>query len=288
MATHAGVRAAHRSSDRSARHRSARRHINLRLASLDAFRPLDTRAPEPEVAEQMRRAFFDQMQRWIDEGYSLHVFCSNDGEKQRFEELWRESRSASLPALTLRLFARHALPRFPLARRQARGRHRLRNLRPLQARAPAPQVPRDCAVADWTELQEGDFVVHVQHGIGKYLGLKSLEVSGATARKSSPSSTPKKRGCTCPSTRRISSRKYIGAGKRMPKLHELGGTLWQRQKFSAERAIMDLAARAARNPGRARRRSKATRSRPTRRGNASSRPRSSTTRRPTNSPPSRK
>src|SRR5437879_1448634 len=32
--------------------------INLRLVSLDAFRPLDTRAPEPEIAEQMRRSFF--------------------------------------------------------------------------------------------------------------------------------------------------------------------------------------------------------------------------------------
>ena len=35
--------------------------------------------------------------------------------------------------------------------------------------------------------------------------------------------------------------KYIGAGKRIPTLHELGGTLWQRQKLTAERAIMDLA-----------------------------------------------
>jgi len=70
-------------------------YINLRLASLDAFRPLDTRSPEPEIAEQMRRSFFEQMQRWTAEGYSLQVFCSNDGEKQRFEELWREYTEAS-------------------------------------------------------------------------------------------------------------------------------------------------------------------------------------------------
>src|ERR1041384_8441556 len=38
-------------------------YLNLRLSSLDAFRPLDTRAPEPAVAETMRAAFFDQMQR---------------------------------------------------------------------------------------------------------------------------------------------------------------------------------------------------------------------------------
>src|SRR5207253_3170837 len=53
-----------------------------------------TRSPEPEIAEQMRRSFFEQMQRWTAEGYSLQVFCSNDGEKQRFEELWREHRES--------------------------------------------------------------------------------------------------------------------------------------------------------------------------------------------------
>ena len=31
-------------------------------------------------------------------------------------------------------------------------------------------------IASFTDLNEGDYVVHVNHGIGKYLGIKTLEV----------------------------------------------------------------------------------------------------------------
>lgn len=72
-------------------------HVNLRLASLEAFRPLDVQTPNPEVAEQSRQAFFDQMQRWMADGWLLHVFCDTDGEKQRFEELWKEGHASAWP-----------------------------------------------------------------------------------------------------------------------------------------------------------------------------------------------
>ena len=39
------------------------------------------------IAEAQRRAFFDQMRLWLRDGYALHVFCNNDGERQRFEEI---------------------------------------------------------------------------------------------------------------------------------------------------------------------------------------------------------
>jgi hypothetical protein len=63
---------------------------DARLASLDAFRPLAERPPEPQVAETQRREFFDQLHRWLRQGYAVHVFCNNDGERQRFAEIWQE------------------------------------------------------------------------------------------------------------------------------------------------------------------------------------------------------
>ena len=60
------------------------------FASLDAFRPLAERAPEPQIAEAQRREFFDQLHRWLRQDYAVHVFCNNDGERQRFEEIWNE------------------------------------------------------------------------------------------------------------------------------------------------------------------------------------------------------
>jgi len=212
--------------------------INLRLTSLEAFRPLDTRAPEPEVAEQMRRAFFGQMQHWIDEGYSLHVLCSTDGEQQRFVELWREQFSSFPSTLNTR---RSTLSRgflWPEANlavvtdSEIFGRYKL-----VRPRRKFHQIAQP---ADWTDLQEGDFVVHIQHGIGKYLGLRSLDVSG-TKQEVLAIEYANDARLYVPVEQAHLVSKYIGAGKRIPKLHELGGSLWQRQKFTAERAIMDLA-----------------------------------------------
>ncbi len=62
----------------------------LRFGSLDAFRPLADRAPEPQIAETQRREFFQQLHRWIRQDYGVHLFCNNDGERQRFGEIWKE------------------------------------------------------------------------------------------------------------------------------------------------------------------------------------------------------
>ncbi|HEX7570381.1 MAG TPA: transcription-repair coupling factor, partial [Verrucomicrobiae bacterium] len=60
------------------------------FSSLDAFRPLAERAPEPPIAEAQRREFFQQLHRWLRQDYAVHVFCNNDGERQRFKEIWGE------------------------------------------------------------------------------------------------------------------------------------------------------------------------------------------------------
>jgi transcription-repair coupling factor (superfamily II helicase) len=212
--------------------------INLRIAALDAFRPLDTRAPEPEIADRMRHVFFDQMHQWLTDGYALHILCSTDGEKQRFEELWREHAPRATLPVSLGFLSRGFLwPDAKLAvvtDSEIFGRYKpVRPRRKFHA-ATSP-------VSDWSELQPGDYVVHLQHGIAKYLGLKTIIVSGAQQEVLALEYANEAR-LYVPVDQAHLVTKYIGAGKRIPKLHELGGSLWQRQKFTAERAIMDLAA----------------------------------------------
>ncbi|MCG3149929.1 MAG: Transcription-repair-coupling factor [Verrucomicrobiae bacterium] len=210
-------------------------HVNLRLTSLDAFRPLDTKAPDPQVAEGMRQAFFGQMERWIEEGYRVHVLCSTDGERQRFEELWCEGREP-LPATIGYLSRGFLWPEAKLAvitDSEIFGRYKPARSRQKLHASSSP-------VSDWTELEDSDYIVHIQHGIGIYLGLKTLEVSGAKQEVLAIEYANETRLYVPVDQAHLVS-KYIGAGKRAPKLHEIGGTLWQRQKSSAEKAVMDLA-----------------------------------------------
>ena len=180
------------------------------------------------------------MQRWVEEGCALHVFCSTDGEKQRFEELWREQFKSIPTTLTLhpssflsRGFLWSDAKLAVVTDSEIFGRYKL-----VRPRRKFHQLAQP---TDWTDLQEGDFVVHVQHGIGKYLGLKSLDFNGTKQEVLSIEYADEAR-LYVPIDQAHLVSKYIGAGKRQPPLHQLGGTLWQRQKLSAERAIMDLAA----------------------------------------------
>src|SRR5678816_383212 len=52
------------------------------------------------------------------------------------------------------------------------GRYKIQ--RPRRLKSPHAQATRSALDIDFTELEEGDLVVHVQHGIGRYLGLKNL------------------------------------------------------------------------------------------------------------------
>ena len=219
-------------------------HVNCRLASLEAYRTLDAPSPNPEVAEQSRRAFFDQMQRWLADGWTLHVVCDTEGEKQRFEELWKEGHASAGPPTGADAQKRVPPVKIgPLARgfmwepaklavvtdAEIFGRYKQRRSR-RSGYATAP-------VADWHEFAEGDFVVHLQHGVAKYLGLRTVDGQEVLALGYANDAR-----LYVPLDQAHLVSKYVGLGKRMPELHELGGTLWQRQKFRAERAIMDLAA----------------------------------------------
>jgi transcription-repair coupling factor (superfamily II helicase) len=209
--------------------------VNLRVASLDAFRALDVVAPTAEVAEQSRAVFFDQLRRWDADGWSLQLFCDTDGERQRCDELCREhglKLSARLGGLS-RGFLWESARVAVITDAEIFGRYKQRRSR-RQSYATAP-------VVDWTEFAEGDFVVHLQHGVGKYIGLREIETAGHKQEALALGYADDAR-LYVPLEQAHLVSKYVGLGKRVPDLHELGGALWERQKFRAERAIMDLAA----------------------------------------------
>lgn len=242
--------------------------------SLEAFRPLSDRPPEPQVAETQRREFFVQMHRWLRQGYSLHVFCNNDGERQRFIEIWHEyglTQSEAAPQLPDGPEPFPSLHIGSLARGflwdEARlvvvtdaeifGRYKVQ--RPRRLKSPHAQTTRSALDIDFTELDEGDYVVHLQHGIGRYAGLQVLPI-GAGAKPTEGPAASANAGQEClvleyapsdpaqppprlyvPVTEAHLVSKYIGTGKAHPPLNTLGGARWAKAKAQASRAVHDVA-----------------------------------------------
>jgi transcription-repair coupling factor (superfamily II helicase) len=252
--------------------------------SLEAFRPLPERAPEPQVAEAQRREFFAQLHRWLRQGYEVHVFCNNDGERQRFTEIWDEyglvqegpnaEDGGSKPGVVTGLWTLDiglwthlgTLARGFLCD-EARlvvvtdaeifGRYKVQRSRRLKS--PHAQATRSALDIDFTELEEGDYVVHLQNGIGRYVGLQVLPV-GAGTKPTEGSSANAHAGQEClvieyassdpaqpppklyvPVTEAHLVSKYVGTGKARPPLNALGGTRWAKAKAHAERAVRDVA-----------------------------------------------
>ena len=232
----------------------------LEITSLEAFRPVATRLPDHQLMEAQRREFFSQLHRWSRQGHQVLVLCNNDGERQRFLEIRSEYGfdDAAAPLQTAIgtigagfLFTEAKL--VVVTDAEIFARYKVQRPRRLKSRHAA--ATKSAFDIDFTELEEGDYVVHVQHGIGRYLGLKVMPLGTARA---DDGDTP---GEEClvieyaagdpeqaaprlyvPVSEAHLVSKYIGAGKMSPPLNTLGGTRWQRTKERAEKAVRDLAA----------------------------------------------
>ncbi len=251
------------------------------FAALDVFRPLGDRAPEPQIAEAQRREFFAQLHRWLRQGFGVHVFCNNEGERQRFEEIWNELGLGQDPGGERRgavgpgPATRNPQPATfigPLARgflcdaarlvvvtdAEIFGRYKVQ--RPRRLKSAHAQATRSALDIDFADLEDGDYVVHLQHGIGRYLGLKKLP-AGSGTRGVAPATLNSGLATEClvieyapsdpgneapklyvPVTEAHLVSKYVGVGKVRPPLNTLGGTRWHKAKEHAERAVRDVAA----------------------------------------------
>jgi len=109
-----------------------------------ARRPLPERAPDPQVAEAQRREFFAQLHRWLRQGHAVHVFCNNDGERQRFQEIrdldyFESSRGEDLK----RLFQQAESLGVPIKRPERKDRLRTEDYRnKLWITRPRPEIDR--------------------------------------------------------------------------------------------------------------------------------------------------
>jgi transcription-repair coupling factor (superfamily II helicase) len=99
----------------------------------------------------------------------------------------------------------------------------------------------DQIVRNLTELHIGAPVVHEDHGVGRYLGLQTLEVGGmATEFLTLEYAKGDKLYVPVASLHLIS--RYAGASPENAPLHRLGGDQWEKTKRKAAKQIRDVAA----------------------------------------------
>jgi transcription-repair coupling factor (superfamily II helicase) len=98
---------------------------------------------------------------------------------------------------------------------------------------------------DPLELRAGDYVVHEQHGIGRYVELVQRTVNGAEREYLVIEYAASKRGhpgdrLYVPTDQLDQLSRYVGGEQ--PTLHKMGGSEWQKAKARARKAVREIAA----------------------------------------------
>ncbi|MBM3279209.1 MAG: transcription-repair coupling factor [Candidatus Handelsmanbacteria bacterium] len=166
------------------------------------------------------------------EGYALHLMCETQGQRGRLQEIFAEDwirfelgvlrQGFVYPAAQLALFNDHEI----FSRQKRRYRYRR-----FKAAAPIPSAGT---------LQRGDFVVHVDHGIGRYLGIQRLDIGGRPHDCLSVAYLGADK-LFVPVEQLDRLRKYSSDEGQTPLLNKLGSSAWEKLKERTREEIFKMA-----------------------------------------------
>jgi transcription-repair coupling factor (superfamily II helicase) len=196
------------------------------------------------VVQQARREqFARQVEEWRSQKWRVVMFFHNPGERERFEELAGAGWLAS-QGLECALGGLHRGFAVPAARiavvtgAEIFGRHQ--NTRRIRgSKLDEAQVLRQ-ARDHLRELKEGDLVVHVDYGIGKYGGIEVRE--GAQREEVMVIRYAEGAKVFVPVSQAHLVSRYVGVGSKSPTLNKLGDARWGKTRAQAERSVEEFAA----------------------------------------------
>lgn len=96
-------------------------------------------------------------------------------------------------------------------------------------------------IKSYNDLEVGDFVVHVNHGIGRYTGVETMEIGGVH-RDLLTIEYQNNARVMVPVDQLHLLQKYVASGEaKTPRVHKLGGTEWSKTKQKVSSKIEDIA-----------------------------------------------
>ncbi|KPJ59442.1 MAG: hypothetical protein AMJ42_01970 [Deltaproteobacteria bacterium DG_8] len=196
----------------------------------------------------------NRMEDWQEEGSSILLICHSLGEAQKLVQLLEEY-SVPIKLLSEKHFDKKGfLPysktvkiqiasfnrgfRFPLLRliviteEEIFGEKRRRSV--------LPKLKSGYFISNFSDLKAGDFVVHTNHGVGVYQGLKRLKVGEECSDYLLIEYLGNDK-LYLPIDRIKLVQKYIGTDGYTPKIDRLGGTAWRRTKKKVKTSIREMA-----------------------------------------------
>lgn len=194
---------------------------------------IDARMKPQEFFSKNLSYFSTRLEELHKEGYELNILCESSGQKERIGEIL-EGSEVPVNLNVARLssgFAITGLRQWYLVDHQIFTRHRKRRT--------FRRFKEGVALSSYSNLNPGDFVVHIDYGIGRFSGLETITIDG------------RKRDCLSifylgedklyvPIEQFNRVQKYAGKDG-APRLSKLGSGTWERIKAKTKRVLMEMA-----------------------------------------------
>lgn len=216
---------------------AGRRLVEVYLSILPQRSALNFSTKSPPSFYGKIGFFCQEVANWRKEGYETYVFCNNEGEKSRLEELLREQGEEIFPHFRIGNlnsgFIFPALKLVVISEKEIFGRYKIRHRYP-KLKYPARRL------SDLIELNTGDYVVHERYGIGKYLGLKQIEIE---SRFTDYIAIEYAKGdkLYVPIEDFNLVEKYVGTEGYKPKLYSLDSTAWRQVTAKVKKSVQRIA-----------------------------------------------
>lgn len=95
-------------------------------------------------------------------------------------------------------------------------------------------------IKSYSEIKPGDYIVHIHHGIGRFVGIETLE-SGGVHKDYLHIVYKGDDKLFVPVDKIDLVQKYIASEEKEPKLHKMGGVEWKKTRTKVSAAVQDIA-----------------------------------------------
>jgi transcription-repair coupling factor (superfamily II helicase) len=169
------------------------------------------------------------------------IACHNEAERLRLTEVFKPGEDVDLSSLELVVGLVRTGFRLVDKKVVVLSDHELFHKTAAPAQRFAVRQYETRAIDSFLDLAEGDLVVHINHGIGKFLGMQMLDNKGHRAEHLVLEYAEGSK-LYVPVNRIDLVQKYVGGAKTEPELSRLGSGSWQKKKEKVQEAVLDLAA----------------------------------------------
>ena len=190
-------------------------------------------AAEPRVFAGERTLLQQEIDRLATESYAIHIRCETKGQASRLQEIF-----ADCPEIHFGLGSLHRGFTFPQAQLAVLNDHEIFSRQKRRYRYRRFKAAK--SIANYGALQRGDFVVHIDHGIGRYSGIRRLRIGGREHDCLVVTYQDQDR-VFVPVEQLDRLRKYSSAEGEVPLLSKLGSAAWEKLKERTREEIFKMA-----------------------------------------------